>query len=192
MDPAAYDALKDFIWTRVWSGFYSSEDILADAMEGLDECWFYEDPVEADEKEVKALIDKEVAAKKADECQWPVETMCDRLTGAFEALTARGIISLECAGYTISDGWSDYQEVVVVEWEPAGARQHIRGGCFYHEQDLERAVAGDGLFLAYGATSGDDHDSIAVAGEIIQVMQEFGFKPEWDGTIAQRKIGRAS
>ncbi len=62
----------------------------------------------------------------------------------------------------------------------------VRGGCFYHGQDVERAVAGGELCIAFGATSGRDEDSLEVANDIIEVLSKHGFRPRWNGTIDER------
>ena len=41
---------------------------------------------------------------------WPAVTDCDRLDQAFAALNARGIIALQNAGYTQSDGYGDISQ----------------------------------------------------------------------------------
>ena len=45
----------------------------------------------------------------------------------------------------MSDGLSDISEYLA-----ENGRDGILGYCFYHGQDLERAIAGGGLMLAFG------------------------------------------
>ena len=49
-------------------------------------------------------------------------------------------------GYTQSDGHSDVSEA----YQELENKSKILGYCFYHGQDLERAVLGEGLFLTFG------------------------------------------
>ena len=60
------------------------------------------------------------------------------------------------------------------------------GYCFYHGQDLERAVSGNGLMLAYDHVDGDVGDKIKVAQNIQQELEKVGFTLDWNGTTGQR------
>jgi len=66
-------------------------------------------------------------------------TVNDRIRRAFAELNKRGIVALQNAGMTMSDGWEDANET---------ATSSTRGATFYHRQDLERAMHGEGLLLA--------------------------------------------
>lgn len=173
--------LLEFIRIRVWSGFYSADDIIESVTEAVEEEQYGEGELDLSEEQIYDLVDAEFQKKYLEEKKWPTETDCDRLTAAFKALSAKHIVSLENAGYTQSDGWSDIQEEVASL--PPGT---ARGGCFYHEQDLERAVDGAGLYICYGAMSGTDEHGLIIAREIVSVLESFGFKPDWDGTIKRR------
>ena len=109
-----------------------------------------------------------------------------RLKRAFKALNERGIVAVENAGYTMSDGWEDVNEVAA---KLADAGNTPRGGAFYHGQDRERAERGEGVHLTFGAYvegKGQDRASLAIAKEIVVVLKEHGFKPVWNGTLEQR------
>ncbi|MFB2981849.1 hypothetical protein [Microseira sp. BLCC-F43] len=49
-------------------------------------------------------------------------------------------IVLHNAGYTMTDGFSDVDGVIYER-----DRENVKGYCFYHWQNLEGAVKGDGL-----------------------------------------------
>jgi hypothetical protein len=71
----------------------------------------------------------------------------------------------------------------------ARARKTPRGGTFYHRQDRDRAKRGEGVHLAFGSYvegRGRDRASLAIAKEIVAVLKEHGFKPVWNGKLAQR------
>lgn len=180
------DELQAYLNVMVWSGFSTPDEALEIALEAAEEEGFSDTLNQLSEGEWSRIIAAEFQRKGDAEGAWPVVTDCNRLTLAFEQLTASGIISLENAGLTISDGWSDYQEVVESEWEPAGKLASVRGGCFYQAQDLERAVNGDGLSLAFGSVSDTEADTINIAEEIIQTLKSHGFSPEWNGSIDER------
>ncbi|MBI5175230.1 MAG: hypothetical protein SFV17_01310 [Candidatus Obscuribacter sp.] len=186
---------EDLIPFKVWSGFYTQEQILEEAVEALTEGWYENE--EEDEESIDCLSDEQIAKlkkiiasrfdeKRKAEKNWPESTDCDRLQQAFAELTERGIVSLENAGYTLSDGWSEWDEVVTNEWHAKGLLNKVRGGCFYHGQDLERAVNGAGLNLAFSAISGEDSDGLPIGHEIMEVLKKHGFKPSWNGSITER------
>jgi hypothetical protein len=184
---ADFDDFVNFLRFRVWSGFHYAEEILESATEAIEDGTYSELEEENFEPEMIAqLVDEEISRKLADEKSWPKVTDCDRLTTAFEKLTANGIVSLENAGYTIGDGWDEYREVVHAQFEIKGTLDLVRGGCFYHEQDLERAVAGNGLQLAYSAASGNFLETLGVAKEIVDVLEQQGLSPAWNGNVEHR------
>jgi hypothetical protein len=103
-----------------------------------------------------------------------------RLRAAFAALNAMGIVALENAGYTQSDGWDDVNEAA---GKLADAGKRPRAGVFYHGQDVARGKRGEGLWLTFGsyAEQDADADSIAVGHIIVDVLKSHGFRPKWDG-----------
>jgi hypothetical protein len=176
------DDLLHFLGLKVWSGFYDEDEILERALEAIDEEWF-EDNDSLDEDTLSDMISKAMLKKEKVEKAWPSETDCDRLGKAFRELTLLGIVSVENAGYTMDEGWEDYRQAVDDSgWE----RDAVRGGCFYHGQDLERAVLGYGIDLAFGSTKGGDEADVAIGREIVEVIAKHGFSPTWNGTPEQR------
>lgn len=80
-----------------------------------------------------------------DEQSWIDRTANDELYAALESVGERGIVALEANGTTVQHGWA------IAETMAAESAPNARGVVFYHLQDLERAVAGEGLTLAFGA-----------------------------------------
>jgi hypothetical protein len=117
---------------------------------------------------------------------WPPVTDCDCLADGFQSLTAKGIIAIENAGYTIDNGWDDFHDIVARDWKPNGKLKSVRGGCFYHQQDLEPALESGELYIAFGATSGDDSDGCAIAQEIVDTLKSCGLNASWSGLIRDR------
>lgn len=165
--------ILDSIHTWVWSGFYSPEEV--DGM--IDD--ILED--DADEKMLRAAVNPEFAKKRKAESEWPETTACDRLDSAFEALDKLGILCLHNAGYTMSDGHSDAGELLADQ--PKG---RYFGYCFYHGQDLERAVQGEGLMLAFDHVDGDVPDKVKVGKMMKEELERVGFALVWDGTTNTR------
>ena len=173
------ELIADRIRVWVWSGFHS----LSDVLEMLEDC---DEDNEDDEDDVdKQMLEEyarsEFQAKREAEATWPPVTDCNRLDAAFDALNGMGIIALHNAGYTISDGISDVAEVLA-----ESDRDKVKGYCFYHEQDVERAVNGHGLSLAYGDIADAATGSRAI-GELVKAeLVRRGFVVEWDGDEEQR------
>ena len=168
----------------VSSGYGTKEDVCDALVEQVRE-EFRERPEEEVEVEVRRWIDRldvAWAAQRASEAGWPDETMNDRIDRAFEELTEHGVVALQDAGYTLSDGWSDVHEA-------APDVPRAWGGVFFHRQDVERGVEGDGLMLAFGAfVDGAAHEaeSLRLARLTCAVLERHGVPTTWDGTLERR------
>jgi len=163
------DAIK--VW--VWSGFYSPDEV-HDMIEDI-----LEDDV--DEDKVRSAVAPEFEKKGVAEISWPQITDCDRLDEAFADLNDGGVISLQNAGYTISDGISDVSEELECR-----DRSEVKGYCFYHGQDLERAVAGDGLMLAFGDLEDTLEGRRAIGKLVAEALSKAGFEVDWNGDPEKR------
>lgn len=164
--------ILDSIKTWVWSGFYGSDEVDEMINDILED--------EADEAFLRAAVAPEFERKLADEAAWPGYTDCDRLDKAFETLNSSGIIALQNAGYTMTDGLSDVSEV---QHERG---QRVKGYCFYHGQDVERAVAGGGLVIGFGDLDNDKAKKAEIGNIVKQVLESTGFIVEWNGNTETR------
>lgn len=112
--------------------------------------------------------------------------MNKQIAKAFAELDRRGIIALQNAGYTMSDGWSDIAEH---RHRAEQSGRTMRGGVFYHGQDAARARAGGPLYLAFGSFAADpDHEPLsrALARETCEVLLAHGLKATWNGSVDSR------
>ncbi len=185
---ATHDRIREHI-TRtldvaVRSGYGDLEQIREDLHEQVRDEFRKEpaDTIAAELARFDAVLERHWAEQLEAEVTWPARTINDRIDAAFLSLEQRGIVALQDAGYTMSDGWDDIHEAAR---EVDGAW----GGVFFHRQDVERAVDGDGLMLAFGAfASGDDHEpeSLRLAREVCEVLEQCGVPTDWDGTIRKR------
>jgi hypothetical protein len=157
----------------VWSGYYSADDINRMIDDILD--------ASCDENALRGAIEPELATKIAAEKNWPVVTDCDKLDAVFYRLHERGICALGNTGYEMSDGYPEVAEVVANA--PA---KHYHGYCFYHGQDVEGALAGHGLWIAFGALDDDERRGVAVGSAVAEVLRQAGFDVAWDGSISTR------
>ena len=161
------------IETWVWSGFYTPNEV--DSM--------IDDIIEdgCDEAFLRAAIGPEFEQKAKAEIGWPRKTDCDRLEEAFSALHTIGVLALQNAGYTMSDGHSDANEAL-----DESGRDKYFGYCFYHEQDLERAVAGEGLMIAFDHAEGDVPDKLKVGRAVVSELERCGLRCDWNGDAEMR------
>jgi len=70
--------------------------------------------------------------------------------------------------------------------EAQQAGRPARGFTFFHVQDTEHAVAGDGLYLSYGAPTRDQTAAVAIGHEVVEVLGKHGLTPAWNGRLAHR------
>jgi hypothetical protein len=164
-----YNAIK----TYVYSGFYDEpriQEMISDIMED-----------DADEAILRKIPSELLKKKAQEERSWPSLTDCDRLNRSFMTLNSENIISIQNAGYTSSDGHEEVGKIH--KTKPYGT---FRGYCFYHGQDLERAVNGDGLMLAFGDMKDTEDGKQLVANRIIEVLIGAGLDPKWTGETNRR------
>lgn len=165
--------ILDAIQNHVWSGFDCPADVdqlIDDLLEG-----------DADEAFLRAAVSPEFARKQAAEATWPLTTDCDRLDAAFERLNTHGIIALQNTGYEMSDGLTEVAEAL-----HRRGREGVQGYCFYHGQDLERAVAGEGLMLAFCSLDDDETHKLEVGQRVREVLEGGGFTVQWNGDSETR------
>lgn len=165
--------VADSIEQWVWSGFYTHDDIERMTEDIVDD--------DCDVDGMKSLIGPKLREKQKAERSWPVLTDCDRLDKVFHDLHQQGVCALANAGYTMSDGYSDVAEAVAQAPE-----SHYTGFCFYHGQDVERAVEGDGVMLAFGDLADDEARSVRVGQVIAEALRQAGFQVDWDGSTQTR------
>lgn len=138
---------------------------------------------------LRAKLDRQLAVERDLARQRPKPEPCvnEAIDRAFAYLGTRDIVALQNAGFTSSDGWEDINTVRAA-WRDKG-RKAI-GGCFYHFQDLERAVKGGGLLLGFSAFEWDqtlrEAANLAVGTIIVDVLRAHGVSTTWNGDVGQR------
>lgn len=118
------------------------------------------------------------ALRRREERRWTEPTVNDRITRAFAALNRRGIVAREFCGGSTMDGWA------------ALPRGTGHGACFFHEQDVDRGVRGQGLMLTFGplrADQAEDDDlGLRIGREIVEVLEAHEVPVSWSGDLAQK------
>jgi hypothetical protein len=162
----------------VWYGSHSVRE--------LDEQIDADHEGDFDIEQVKAFAAERVSKKLATEAQWPQETDCDRLDRAFDRLEAQGICALHfpASGYTMRHGWDAVLRAVNADNVPEG---RYVGFCYYHAQDIDDALNGDGLMVAFGSLVSDDHeDDIRIGRRVCAALEQEGLQTDWNGTADSR------
>jgi hypothetical protein len=151
-------------------GFYDADEIVERVEESAAELG------EVDHEWLTETVNQAMEDKLAAEATWPDETDCDRLDELFGSLYDRGIIALQNAGYTMSDGIAD--AVDACEAESGGDVPPV-GYCFYHGQDLQRVIETGDLFLAFGAAPGSELTDVEVGEQVFEAAKAHHFRAEW-------------
>ncbi|OOV17796.1 hypothetical protein [Flavobacterium sp. LM4] len=176
--------IYESIFNQVRMGFLSIDEIKENIIEEIEDNEF-EDEISEDWAFEK--IDQEYQKLLLESKQWKTPTDTEKLIKAFDELADENIIALHNAGYTTSDG--EY-EVVEVERELQENEVESDGYCFYHEQDLARAIdiEDPGLYIAFQKVdNSDDAITIEVGKRIAEVLIDNDFKIIWNGS-ARSKI----
>jgi ethanolamine utilization protein EutQ (cupin superfamily) len=164
-------------------GFMDAEDIEAMIIEQVED---EEMQDEISEKWIREMIKQKFSELRASSKSWPKPTDTERLAVAFNNLCKRKIVALHNAGYTTSDG---EDEVIEVERELRSHGIVSDGYCFYHEQDLERAIDPDdrSLWIAYQKVNNEDENVTLEVGRIVaEELRKQGFTVNWNDDVNEK------
>ena len=124
----------------------------------------------------------EPKSKKMTAKQWGEAKV--QIDSVFDDLSKNGLVTLQDAGYTQEDGFSDCAEVFQ---EHGGKDAGLHGFCYYTRQDLNRAKRTSKLPLAFwGAPEGQPEDMERVGRLIVDAFRASGFSVAWDGSGGMR------
>jgi hypothetical protein len=176
------DEVRDEIGVLVRAGFYTRERLVEIICEEM------YSPGELERADVENAVDEAWSALVAEQKSWPAETDCDRLDRVFTSLNAAGVIALQNAGITQSDGYEDVRERYDHLRAGSGDASNIMGYCFYHGQDLNHAVQGGHLYLAFGPMDPrqEETEGPRVGQHIVATLTKEGFNVEWNGEFSTR------
>tara|TARA_R110002049_G_scaffold165571_3_gene331465 strand:+ start:61 stop:744 length:684 start_codon:yes stop_codon:yes gene_type:complete len=172
-DEAIEQLEKDILF-----GFENGDDLL----ESISEMFY--DESDFDKEWLKQEIDIRLKKHQTESLKWEKPTDFDRLVKSFDELNKNKIVSLHRAGYTKSDGEEDCSEIIA-ELKELGI--NAKGYCYYHTQDLERAIGEEKmLFIGFDSYNRNDDLAKEVAEKIISVLTDNGFSTKWNGSIDTR------
>lgn len=177
-DEDLIEALRDVVWEQVARGEFDFDEVVEAAVEYLDG----ENDGEARERRYAAAREVTVTAFTAHaqaQQAWGAGLLDpDRLRAAFRALDAAGIIARADFACCQNCGFSAIGDEI-------REGETRRGFAFCHRQDIENALRGGGVYLAFGSFA-EDTTAEEVAIEIVQTLTRYGFEPKWTGDAGRR------
>jgi hypothetical protein len=157
-------------------GFENEEQLFESIRE-----MFYEE-ANFDEKWLRLAIADKYKRHQIDSSTWTHPTDFERLAETFDDLIREGIVCLHKAGYTKSDGEGDCMETIE-RLNELGIK--AIGFCYYHSQDLGRAIDPEirNLYLGFNSPTQNDNEALLVANRIVDKLKSHGFEVNWPGTV---------
>ena len=131
MDEELKEEALELLELQVLFGF----DTVTEIYESI--CELFEEEKGLDTEWLQQELEKAYAQKIQESKSWEAPTDFQKLLRVFDQLNKEGIVSLHCAGYTRQDGEGDCHDVIH-ELQKRGLQP--KGYCYYHAQDLARAV----------------------------------------------------
>jgi hypothetical protein len=175
--------IYESIVLQVRMGFLPIDEIKDNIIEEIEDNGFED---EISEDWANEQINNEWENLISESKNWNSPTDNERLTEAFDELCDKNIIALHSAGFETSDG--EY-EVVEVERALRENGKMSDGYCFYHEQDLARAISKDNpsLYIAFQKINNeDDKVSIEVGKKVAEVLKHHSFAVDWNDSATTK------
>lgn len=126
-------------------------------------------------EQAAALADRLWTERAREQEQWEGDTDPDRLTRAFAALDAGGVVAREAFACCHACGMAE-----IGGQAPPGSR----GFVFSDSQAADAAAAGHGLTLYYGGFDGSADTTAAVGREVVAALAAAGLRTQWDSSPA--------
>lgn len=180
LSPEDFDDLHDFIKVQVAAGYAPVDEIIEESIDVFIDATLNPAALHI---AARAIADQALTAHRGQESEWSMVTDCDRLDAAFAELETIGIVARQHFSCCGTCGAQEIHEEMD-QAEKAGLA--VRGFTFFHVQDTEHAVAGESLYLSYGAVTRDQVESVAIGHEVVGALQRHGLSPGWNGKIAHR------
>ena len=171
---------EEMIVNNVRAGFLSNKEILDDCMDDIRESY----PEEKDKITSDVLAGVIAGCREKYKGDGRQENFL-KLKLAFENIRRHGIITQHCAGYILSDGCDDCNELAYMLMDNG---VEVTGYCFYTMQDVERLIrfgTGSPLYLAFGNYP-DDVTPEEIGQIIVKELESAGFSTEWNNSADTR------
>jgi hypothetical protein len=180
LTPEGFDDLHDLIKIQIAAGYAPAEDIIEDATALFAESGM--DPTSV-RHAARTITDQVLAAHLTEQVAWPSPTDNDRLDAAFAELDRDGILARQHFACCETCGAREIHDELD-QAEKAG--RTMRGFTFYHRQDTEHAVGGEGLYLSFGSIDRDGPATVAIGHEVVDALTRHGLSPAWNGKQVHR------
>jgi hypothetical protein len=145
---------------------------------------FYEEE-DFDEDWLQQVVSQKFKQHQSNSLNWKHPTDFEKLANVFDELIGeQKIVCLHNAGYTKSDGEGDCLQTIE-RLNELGIK--AEGFCYYHSQDLGRAVDPEirNLYLRFDSPTRDDSGALIVANKVVAKLKKYGFEVAWTGTVDQ-------
>ena len=170
------DEIEFEITTLINSGFYKEDEILE-----IIEEQFIDEDFSLDS--IEEIISEKYSEKIASEEEWSKITDFDKLKDCFKDLTKEKIIAIHNAGYSLDEGIQDSFQVFYYLQDK---KLKSEGFCFYHFQDIERAIESNCIFLAFGDFENSEKKSLKIGKKIVNILNKNGFTAIWNEDVNKR------
>ena len=160
----------------IWSGFFGPVDFQ-----------YYMKDVSYDEEasphldDLRKFGEAEFTRKREAESSWPDRTDWDRLKDVFDALRQNHVLALHNAGFTRSDAHGGAWDII-----NRSPRKTWSGYCYYHEQDVEKAVEGMPLYIGYDVVRESNGAREELGNRIATLLRLASFIVDWNGDPDKR------
>lgn len=174
------EQLSELAYHLVRAGYGDRDDAVAEVIEILDVAG-------PDLAFAGEAVDTALEAVRDEENHWEL-TDNDRLARAVIALEVNGIVVRENFTCCQTCGFGEIGDEVAAT-EELGVM--VRGFAFFHWQDTERAMSGQGLCLSYGAMVTADQAAyeraaLAIGHEVVESLEREGLVVSWPGDLDRR------
>ena len=177
MTQALKDEALEYVQREILFGF----DDVTTILENIQDMFY--DVEDFDAKWLHAVISEQFGLHQKVSQEWKQPTDFDRLRTVFDQLNKEKIVSLHKVGFTRQDAEHDCREIID---ELAALGIKAKGYCYYHIQDLERAMDENILFIGYDSIDYNDEIAIDIAKRILVLLEENGFQTSWNGSVETR------
>jgi len=164
------------IATLINSGFYKEYEILE-----IIEEQFIDEDISFDS--LAKIVSTKYREKIAIEKEWPKVTDFDKLKECFNDLIKEKVIAIHNAGYNLDEGVQDSFQVFHYLQDK---KLKPEGFCFYHFQDIEKAIESNSLFIAFGDFENNPEKARLIGRKIANILDKNGFIAVWDEDINKR------
>jgi len=177
--------IDEIIYSEIRTALFSTKEIEEKIIQTVEDNGFEK---EFSKSWIKSRIKEEYQKLLAESKHWKSPTDVELLIKAFNELAKDGIIALHNAGYDTREGLDEVQEIIH-KLKKKSIKRPI-GYCFYHQQDLERAISAthSNLYLSFNTLKNiSDKETIKLGQKIVKILKKYHFKINWDET-ANTKI----